>query len=82
MTHSTTATIAPALEAVSVSKRYRRSGAWALRDVDLQIQPGTMTALVGPNGAGKSTLIRSFLGFERPTFGVVRVMGVDPQQDG
>jgi ABC-2 type transport system ATP-binding protein len=82
MSQSVTTTTIPALEAESVSKRYRRSGAWALRDVDLQIVPGTITALVGPNGAGKSTLIRSFLGFERPTSGVVRVMGIDPQQDG
>lgn len=71
----------PVLEAVSVSKRYRRSGTWALREVDLAILPGTITALVGPNGAGKSTLLRSFLGFEQPTAGLVRVMGVDPQAD-
>lgn len=82
MTDPAPPTTMPALEAVSVSKRYRSSGAWALREVDLQIQPGTITALVGPNGAGKSTLIRSFLGFERPTSGVVRVMGIDPQADG
>ncbi len=72
----------PVLEAAAVSKRYRRSGTWALRDVDLCIDAGTITALVGPNGAGKSTLIRSFLGFEKPTSGVVRVMGIDPQADG
>jgi len=72
----------PVLEAAAVSKRYRRSGTWALRDVDLRIGAGTITALVGPNGAGKSTLIRSFLGFEKPTSGVVRVMGIDPQADG
>jgi ATP-binding cassette, subfamily B, bacterial len=29
---------------------------WILRDIDLDLEPGTMTALVGPSGAGKSTL--------------------------
>jgi ATP-binding cassette, subfamily B, bacterial len=29
---------------------------WILRDIDLDLRPGTMTALVGPSGAGKSTL--------------------------
>ena len=71
----------PALEAISVSKRYRRGGVWALKEVDLQIAPGTITALVGPNGAGKTTLIRSFIGFEEPTAGSVRVMGIDPTVD-
>lgn len=70
-----------ALEAISVSKRYRRGGVWALKEVNLQIAPGTITALVGPNGAGKTTLIRSFIGFERPTTGSVRVMGIDPTVD-
>jgi ATP-binding cassette subfamily B protein len=29
---------------------------WILRRIDLDLRPGTMTALVGPSGAGKSTL--------------------------
>jgi ABC-2 type transport system ATP-binding protein len=69
----------PALEAVGVWKRYRRTGAWALQDVDLAVPAGTITALVGPNGAGKSTLIRSWVGFEQPSQGRVLVGGIDPQ---
>ena len=37
-----------------------------------------MTALLGPNGAGKSTLLKMCVGFERPTSGRLRVLGVDP----
>ena len=69
------------LEAIGLSKRYRRGGPWALHEVDLTIPRGTVTALVGPNGAGKSTLIRSWMGYERPTSGSVRVGGIDPRVD-
>ncbi len=67
-------------EAHGLGKRYRRRH-WALRDVDVAIPPGSITALVGPNGAGKSTLIKAGVGFERPTAGRVLVDGVDPWRD-
>lgn len=70
----------PALEAVSVSKRFGR-GTEALRDVHVAVPQGSIAALVGPNGAGKSTLIRCWVGFETPTSGSVRVLGVDPATD-
>ncbi len=69
-----------ALEARALSKRYGRNH-WALREVDLAIPSGGVTALVGPNAAGKSTLIRTWLGFERPTSGYVLVAGHDPWRD-
>ncbi|MBA2629639.1 MAG: ABC transporter ATP-binding protein [Thermoleophilaceae bacterium] len=69
-----------AIEAAGLGKRYRR-GRWALRDVDLTVPRGSITALVGPNGAGKSTLIKAGVGFERPTAGRVVVDGVDPWRD-
>jgi ABC-type multidrug transport system ATPase subunit len=64
------------LEVKNVSKRYRR-GTWALRDIDLALEPGGVVGLVGPNGAGKSTLLKLWVGFERATTGVVTVMGLD-----
>jgi ABC-2 type transport system ATP-binding protein len=67
----------PPLATHGLSKRYR-GGIDALRDVDLEIPAGSVTALVGPNGAGKSTLIRVWVGFERPTAGHVTVAGIDP----
>ncbi len=68
------------LEADGVGKRYGRHR-WALRDVDLAIADGAITALVGPNGSGKSTLLRSWVGFEKPTEGQLTVDGVDPWRD-
>ncbi len=42
-----------------------------LRNVCLEIVPGTVTLLVGPNGAGKSTLLRIMAGLTRPSAGTV-----------
>jgi ABC-2 type transport system ATP-binding protein len=66
-----------ALETIGLGKRYglRR---WALRDVDIAVEEGTITALVGPNGSGKSTLLKAWVGFERPTTGRLNILGVDP----
>jgi NitT/TauT family transport system ATP-binding protein len=50
----------------------------ALDGVDLDLRPGTVTALVGPSGCGKSTLLRMIAGLDRPTAGTVTVDGVDP----
>jgi phosphate transport system ATP-binding protein len=54
----------------------------ALYEVDLQVEHGTITALIGPSGCGKSTLLRSVnrinerLGYVRTT-GSIRVLGID-----
>jgi manganese/zinc/iron transport system ATP- binding protein len=46
-----------------------------LWDIDLDLPPGVMAAIVGPNGAGKSTLLKAALGLVRPTAGHVRFFG-------
>src|SRR5258708_21353957 len=68
----------PILEARALTKRYRGRSGPALDGVDLAFRAGAIVGLVGPNGAGKSTLLRSWMGFERPTSGNVRVLGLDP----
>jgi ABC-2 type transport system ATP-binding protein len=70
--------IGATLSALGLNKRYRKRGRLVLHDVNLEIRPGGLTALVGPNGAGKSTLIRCWMGFERPTSGSALVTGIDP----
>ncbi|MEI2420795.1 ATP-binding cassette domain-containing protein, partial [Arthrospira platensis SPKY2] len=37
-------------------------GVEALRDINLQVNPGRLTGIIGPNGAGKSTLLKAILG--------------------
>lgn len=68
----------PGLDASEVWLRYSRKAPWALTSVNLTLPTGSLVALVGANGAGKSTLFRTWLGFERPERGSVRVMGIDP----
>ncbi|MFL5289626.1 MAG: ABC transporter ATP-binding protein [Rhodopila sp.] len=67
---------APTIVLQGVSRRF--GALWAVRDVDLALQPGTCVGLVGHNGAGKSTAIKMMLGLLRPTHGTVRVLNQDP----
>lgn len=53
------------LQATGISKRYRGSAAWALKDANLVIRSGDVFGLVGENGAGKTTLLRVLLGLRR-----------------
>jgi NitT/TauT family transport system ATP-binding protein len=50
----------------------------ALRAVDLDIDPGSLVAVVGPSGCGKSTLLRALAGLTRPTRGKVDIGGRSP----
>jgi D-xylose transport system ATP-binding protein len=52
----------PLLELKGVSKSF--GAVRALTDVDFEVHPGEVVALVGDNGAGKSTLIKAISGFQ------------------
>lgn len=43
----------------------------AVRDVDLDLEPGQVTALLGANGAGKSSLVLAMSGVVRPAGGSI-----------
>jgi osmoprotectant transport system ATP-binding protein len=51
------------------------SGRVLLRDISLQLEAGTTTALLGRSGSGKTTLLRMVNGLVTPTEGEVRVGG-------
>lgn len=50
---------------------------FALRSIDLQVQPGETLALVGPSGSGKSTMLDLVARFVDPSSGRVTVDGHD-----
>lgn len=49
----------------------------ALEEITLQIDPGSVTAIVGPSGAGKTSLIDVILGVVTPTSGEVLISDID-----
>ena len=54
---------------------------WAVDNVNLNVEPGQILALLGQNGAGKTTTIRMLTGLLRPTRGSARVAGYDVVSD-
>jgi ABC-2 type transport system ATP-binding protein len=55
--------------------RTKRSGLWALQDIDFTVDPGECIGVIGRNGSGKSTLLRLLAGVSAPTRGSVAVSG-------
>lgn len=56
-----------------VRKAFR--GRTVLNDIDLEIRPGRVSAILGPNGSGKTTLIKLLLGLVRPDGGTIEIGG-------
>ena len=48
-----------------------------LRQVSLELAPGSMTGLIGRNGAGKTTLMKTVMGLLKPSSGAVSFEGRD-----
>lgn len=65
----------PILTAAGISKFF--GGLTAVDQVDFEIWPGEVVALLGDNGAGKSTLIKCISGVYRPEQGKVVFNGDD-----
>jgi sulfate/thiosulfate transport system ATP-binding protein len=73
------------IEIRNVSKRFGTFQ--AVDDVSLDVEGGSLTALLGPSGSGKSTLLRIVAGLERPDSGEIHLAGEDataltPQKRG
>ena len=52
----------------------------ALRDIKLQVEPGSTVALLGRNGAGKTTLLRIIAGLSKSSQGSVTIQGANVRQ--
>jgi D-xylose transport system ATP-binding protein len=64
---------APVLTLEGVSKSF--GPVQALSDVDFEVHPGEVVALVGDNGAGKSTLVKTIAGIHEPDAGTISFEG-------
>ena len=63
----------PVLRTVGLTKAF--GGLVAVKSVDFEVAPGSITSLIGPNGAGKTTLFNVVAGLYEPTSGYVEFMG-------
>ena len=63
------------IEAIHLTKQY--GTAKALFDANFSIEKGEIVGFLGPNGAGKSTTMNLLCGYLTPSWGQVRIAGVD-----
>jgi ABC-2 type transport system ATP-binding protein len=70
----------PAVEALNLSKKYKKSQ--ALRGLDFEVREGEIMVILGPNGSGKTTLLMILCTILKPTSGTARVMGFDVVKEG
>jgi ABC-2 type transport system ATP-binding protein len=73
-------TCPPAISIRGLTKRY--GPLTALKDLNLDIEPGEVFGFLGLNGAGKTTTIRLLLDLLRPTSGQAFIFGYDCRMAG
>jgi ABC-type multidrug transport system fused ATPase/permease subunit len=66
----------PSVSLESVSFNYPGSSVPAISEASLDIDPGSVVAIVGPSGAGKTTLIDLILGILEPDSGKSLISGM------
>jgi NitT/TauT family transport system ATP-binding protein len=75
----------PAIHLAHVSKVFGKAGTdaayRAVDDLNLDVRPGQMLAILGKTGCGKSTIFNMIAGLTEPSSGTVRVSGRDPFAD-
>lgn len=61
------------LQVTNVSKSF--PGKDAIKNISLEVKPGTIMGLIGPNGSGKSTLLRTIVDIYTPDCGEIKIKG-------
>lgn len=79
MTHPARAQPSPfAVDLSACTKEFATPGGgsyFAVRDIDLKVEPGRFVSIVGPTGSGKSTILNMAAGLLEPTSGTVQSFG-------
>jgi lipooligosaccharide transport system ATP-binding protein len=67
-----------------VARGLRKSfgGFEAVKGIDVEVRRGESFGFLGPNGAGKSSTMRMIAAVSPPSGGELRVLGLDPAEDG
>ncbi len=73
--HTTNGSVHAGVRAEGLGKQFGEL--WAVRELDLDVHPGTILGLLGHNGAGKTTAIRMLTTLSGPTTGRASVAGHD-----
>jgi len=69
----------PVIELDHLVRKYGHTE--AVNDLSLTVRAGRCYGFFGRNGAGKTTTIKCMLNLLRPTAGLIRLFGLDPQKD-
>ncbi len=54
----------------------------AVEEISFEVYEGEIFGMVGPNGAGKTTTVECVEGIRKPDKGELRILGLDPQEEG
>lgn len=53
----------------------------AVKDLSFKVGDGEVYGLIGPNGAGKTSTMRAMVGLLEPTYGEIRIAGIDLREN-
>ncbi|MBA7674455.1 ABC transporter ATP-binding protein NatA [subsurface metagenome] len=56
-------------------------GVWAVKNLNLELNPGEIFVLLGPNGAGKTTTLKLIAGLLHPTDGEIYIKDIDVKKE-
>ena len=65
------------IEFCDVSFKYPRAEQYALKNINIKINPREKLSVIGENGAGKTTFVKLLCGLYKPTSGKILINGID-----